>query len=183
MRLTRQRRRRSPEAISSIWTRLVGQGVASLGCDFSEGGLREILVVMAELGRAACPAPMWSAALTNLALSGCGAEAAADLLEKLHDGTARVAFSFGAFDPDRNAGYDPGRGWTRAADCFASSKLRRAARTSSCRSNHQRLRLSSWSAAGVDIEPTRAMGAWGLYEVRLNSAPASLDPAATACAR
>jgi hypothetical protein len=57
-----------PETISSIWTKLVGQGVACLGCDFGEGGLREILVVMAELGRAACPAPMWSAALTNLAL-------------------------------------------------------------------------------------------------------------------
>ena len=40
-----------PETISSIWTRLVGQGVASLGCDFSEGGLREILVVMAEDAR------------------------------------------------------------------------------------------------------------------------------------
>ena len=61
----------SPEAISAIWTQLVGQGVASLGCDFSEGGLREILVVMAELGRAACPAPMWSAALANLSLSAC----------------------------------------------------------------------------------------------------------------
>ena len=79
----------SPEAISAIWTRLVGQGVASLGCDFSEGGLCEILVVMAELGRAACPAPMWSAALTNLSLSDCQAEAAVALLEKLHDGTAR----------------------------------------------------------------------------------------------
>src|SRR5713101_3267458 len=63
----------APEEISAIWTRLVGQGVASLGCDFSEGGLREILVVMAELGRAACPAPMWSAALANLGLSGCRA--------------------------------------------------------------------------------------------------------------
>ena len=94
----------SPEAISAIWTRLVGQGVASLGCDFSEGGLREILVVMAELGRAACPAPMWSAALTNLSLSDCQAEAAVALLEKLHDGTARVAFSFGALDPDANTG-------------------------------------------------------------------------------
>ena len=41
----------SPEAISAIWTRLVGQGVASLGCDFSEGGLREILLVMAEDAR------------------------------------------------------------------------------------------------------------------------------------
>jgi len=60
----------SPEDISAIWTRLVRQGIASLGCDPSEGGLCEILVVMAELGRAACPAPMWSAALANLALSG-----------------------------------------------------------------------------------------------------------------
>src|SRR6202012_4174613 len=49
---------------SSIWTRLVGQGVAALGHDRSEGGLREILVAMAELGRASCPAPMWSAGLT-----------------------------------------------------------------------------------------------------------------------
>ena len=92
-----------PEAISSIWTKLVGQGVASLGCDFNEGGLREILVVMAELGRAACPAPMVAAALTNLALSGCGDDIATGLLEELHGGTARVAFTFGAFDP----GCDP----------------------------------------------------------------------------
>src|SRR5271170_3625331 len=61
----------SAEQIASIWTRLVGQGVAALGCDFGEGGLHEIVVVMTELGRAACPAPMWSAALANLALSGC----------------------------------------------------------------------------------------------------------------
>src|SRR5229473_6350489 len=86
----------APEEISAIWTRLVGQGVASLGCDFSEGGLREILVVMAELGRAACPAPMWSAALATLGLSDVHAEAAVDLLEKSHVGAARVAFSFGA---------------------------------------------------------------------------------------
>ena len=29
----------APEEIAAIWTRLVGQGVAALGCDFSEGGL------------------------------------------------------------------------------------------------------------------------------------------------
>ena len=57
-------RRRGGEAISpagmmTIWTKLVGQGVASLGCDVSEGGPhQEILVVMAELGRAGCPVPM-----------------------------------------------------------------------------------------------------------------------------
>ena len=48
----------SPEDVSAVWTGLAGQGIASLGCDFSEGGLREIWVVMAELGRAACPAPI-----------------------------------------------------------------------------------------------------------------------------
>src|ERR1700726_1159480 len=94
----------SPEEISAIWTLLVGQGVASLGRDFSEGGLREISVVMAELGRAACPAPMWSAALANLGLSGSSAEAAIDLLERLRAGEARVAFSFGGLDPDPNTG-------------------------------------------------------------------------------
>ena len=64
------RRAASPEEISAIWTKLVGQGVASLGCDFSEGGLREILVVMAELGRAACPAPMFA---TSRSASNCRA--------------------------------------------------------------------------------------------------------------
>ena len=94
----------SPDDISAIWSKLVGQGVAALGSGRDQGGLREILVVMAELGRAACPAPMWSAALANLALSGARADAAADLLDKLHAGTALVAFSFGALDPDPGAG-------------------------------------------------------------------------------
>ena len=68
--------RPSPDDISAIWRKLIGQGVAALGSGRDEGGLREILVVMAELGRAACPAPMWSTALANLALSGSRADAA-----------------------------------------------------------------------------------------------------------
>src|ERR1700743_2973077 len=60
----------TPAEVSDVWTRLGGQGITSLGRDASEGGLREILVVMSELGRAACSAPMWSTALVNLALSG-----------------------------------------------------------------------------------------------------------------
>jgi hypothetical protein len=109
----------APEEISQIWTGLVGQGVAALGCDFGEGGLREILVVMAELGRAACPAPMWSAALANLGLSGCSGDIAADLLEKLHVGAAI---------PGRFASRTE-----RRADCSVSSKSRQAVRTFSSR--------------------------------------------------
>jgi len=161
------------EAISSIWAKLVGQGVASLGCDLDEGGVREILVVMAELGRAACPAPMAAAALANLALSDCGVDIATGLLEGLHDGTARVAFAFGAFDPDRNAGA------IRLEDGRASGSLRFVEAAESCTHlvvpvEPSALAIIALGAAGVDIAPTRAMGAWGLYEIRLNSAPASL---------
>ena len=161
-----------PEEVSATWTRLVGQGVASLGCDFTEGGLREILVVMAELGRAACPAPMWSAALTNLALSGVHTEAAVDLLQKLHVGAARVAFSFGVLDPDRNAGS------VRLENGRATGLLRFVEVAESCTHllvavDKSALAVVELSASGVNLEPTRALGAWGFHEVRLNSVPAS----------
>jgi alkylation response protein AidB-like acyl-CoA dehydrogenase len=162
-----------PEAVSAIWTALVGQGVAALGHDFEEGALREVLVVMAELGRAACPAPMWSAALTNLALSGCNADAAVGLRRKLHQGTARVSFAFGAFDPDRNAGeigVENGR---------ASGLLRFVEVAASCTHlvvpvEQSMLAVVALDDSSVDIAPTRAMGAWGFYEVRLSTVPASL---------
>lgn len=162
----------SPE-VSAIWTKLVGQGVASLGCDFAEGGLREILLVMAELGRAACPAPMWSAALANLALSGVQAEAAVELLEKLHAGTARIALSFAALDPDRNAGS------VRLENGRASGLLRFVEVAESCTHllvavDQSTLGVVELGASGVGIEATRALGAWGLHEVRLISAPVIL---------
>ncbi|WP_454631654.1 acyl-CoA dehydrogenase family protein [Bradyrhizobium cenepequi] len=163
----------SPGDVAAIWGKLAGQGVASLGSDPDLGGLREILVVMAELGRAACPAPMWSAALANLALAESKAEASVDLLERLHAGTARIAFSFGAFDPDRGAGA------IEVTNRKASGLLRFVEAAGSCTHllvpvGSSALALVAMDAAGVDIEPTRAMGAWGSYEVRLNAAPADI---------
>ncbi|MGN1286302.1 MAG: acyl-CoA dehydrogenase family protein, partial [Bradyrhizobium sp.] len=108
----------SPDEVSAIWRKLVGQGVAALGADGGEGGLAEILVVMAELGRAGCPAPMWSAALTNLAIAGSKVEIVADLVERLHSGEAIVAFSFGALDPD------VGTGSVEVAELAATGVLR-----------------------------------------------------------
>ena len=169
------------EQVSAIWTRLVGQGVAALGCDFSEGGLREILVVMAELGRAACPAPMWLAALANLGLSGCRADIAANLLAQLHAGTARVAFCFGARNPDRHAGS------IRIMDGKASGLLRFVEVAASCTHllaamEENALAVIELGASGVDLESTRAMGAEGLYEIRLNSAPAAIIELAASAA-
>ena len=161
--------------ISAIWGKLVGQGVAALGSGREQGGLREIHVVMAELGRAACPAPMWSAALANLALSGARADAAVDLLKKLHAGTARVAFSFGALDPDSGAGAiridgERGTGVLRFVEAPGQMTHLLVA------VDEKTLALVGTDGPGVEIAPTRAMGAWGLCEVRLTSAALTLLP-------
>jgi alkylation response protein AidB-like acyl-CoA dehydrogenase len=165
----------SPEEISGIWTGLVGQGIASLGCDPSEGGLSEVMVVMAELGRAACPAPMWSAGLANLALTGSRDPAVGSLLERIHAGAARVAFSFGALDPDRHAGA------ISVVDGRANGLLRFVEVAASCTHllvaiDPSTLALVELGASGVGLEPTRAMGTYGFYQLRLDAVPARSIP-------
>jgi alkylation response protein AidB-like acyl-CoA dehydrogenase len=174
-RVTAQARNASPDDVSTIWRGLVGQGVASLGSDPGEGGLAEILVVMAELGRAACQAPMWSAAMANLALSSSRDDAAAELLAKLHGGEARVAFSFGALDPDRHSGS------IRIGDERANGLLRFVEVAASCTHllvtiESSTLALVELGAPGVSAEPSRAMGASGLYQLRLDATPVRLIP-------
>jgi len=163
----------SPQDIAAIWTRLVGQGVATLCSNRDEGGLREAAVALEELGRAACPAPLWSAVLANLALSTSRSKAAVDLLKALHAGSARAAFSFGTLDPD------PGAGKVRISDDRADGLFRFVESAGSCTHllvaiDRSRLGLVALDGAGVEIAPTRAMGAWGLYEVRLDMAAVSV---------
>jgi alkylation response protein AidB-like acyl-CoA dehydrogenase len=164
----------SADDIWAIWRKLIGQGVAALGSGHDEGGLREIVVVMAELGRAACPVPMWSAALVNMALAGSQAGAAVELLEGLHAGTAVVAFSFGASDPDANTGSvqiddERGTGVLRFVEASGATHLVAPV-------DQSRVVLVELGGPGVVLAPTRAMGGWGLSEVRLNSAPLTLLP-------
>uniref|UniRef100_A0A973VZT0 Acyl-CoA dehydrogenase n=2 Tax=Bradyrhizobium septentrionale TaxID=1404411 RepID=A0A973VZT0_9BRAD len=165
----------SPDAISAIWRKLVGQGVATLGAEDGDGGLAEILVVMAELGRAGCPAPMWSAALANLAVSGSQIAAATDLLERLHCGKAIVVFSFAALDPD------PGAGSIQVTDLKATGVLRFVETAASATHllaalDQSHLALIDLGAPGVECIAIRAMGASALYEIRLSAAPATLIP-------
>ncbi|QOZ70963.1 Acyl-CoA dehydrogenase [Bradyrhizobium arachidis] len=162
----------APQDIAGIWTKLVGQGVATLGGKPDAGGLREAVVALAELGRAACPAPLWSAVLANLALSTSPSKVAVDLLQALHAGSACVAFSFGTLDPD------PAAGTLRASDGRVDGLVRFVETAGSCTHllvaiDRSRLGLVALDGAGVEMVPTRAMGAWGLYEVRLNTAAMS----------
>ncbi|SEK16736.1 MULTISPECIES: acyl-CoA dehydrogenase family protein [unclassified Variovorax] len=86
----------SPQAVAAVWQQLAQQGLAALGTDWREGGLREIAIAMEELGRAACPAPLLGAALANLLLAPAkgGGTAADTFLDALHAGDASVAVAF-----------------------------------------------------------------------------------------
>jgi alkylation response protein AidB-like acyl-CoA dehydrogenase len=92
------------EAVAKLWPAMARQGLATLGCEASEVGLREIVLVFEELGRASCPAPLLGAVAANLALSAQQSNAAHALLEDLHQGHASVALALGAFDGDAAAG-------------------------------------------------------------------------------
>ena len=98
------------DAIAMLWRSMAGNGLAALGSDASEVGLREIVLVFEELGRAACPAPLLGAVAANLALANRPPDAARALLQDLHQGKAAVAVALGAFDGDAAAGRVQWRG-------------------------------------------------------------------------
>ena len=156
--------------MESLWGRLVEQGVALLGRDRETGGLRAVAAVMAELGRAACPSPLLASALANIALDDAGAPS--QLLAGVEDGRTRLAWSFGARDPDPNAGR------ISIADGKATGTLRFVEAAASCThlivTLDNVLALIDLTAPGVARRATRAMGAWGLYEVTLTAAPVDL---------
>jgi alkylation response protein AidB-like acyl-CoA dehydrogenase len=211
-----------PEAVATLWSALVEQGIAGLGVEPGEGGLREIAIAMEEAGRAACPAPLLGAMLANLALSDlardagarstaaddpdigasvdpairdrAAADVVAALLDALHAGSARVCWSFGAFDPNRDAG---AIGWSH--DGLVSGTLRfvdgavgathLVVATERAGSNvtHGRgareasgLAIVELSSANAHATPTRALGADGVAQIVLDGAPARFVPLADA---
>lgn len=93
-------------AVREIWDLLARQGLTTLGADVTEAGLREILLVFDELGRASCPAPMLGAIGANLLLAGSteSHEAVRRLIDGLRDGTETVAIALAGFDGDAAAG-------------------------------------------------------------------------------
>jgi len=93
-----------PEALRELWQRAVYQGWTSLGSDAEAVGLREVLVLLEELGRAACPVPLLDAFVATVALRQANTTAAHDVLEALEEGTAAISVAFGPVDGDSNAG-------------------------------------------------------------------------------
>jgi alkylation response protein AidB-like acyl-CoA dehydrogenase len=143
------------EAIESIWRGLEDQGIADICTDPAEGGLREVCVVMDELGRAGCPAPMIGAALANLA-------------QWDHDSSSRPCF---VFDVETGAG---GADDVVLIDGRMTGVVRFAEEAGSA--THLVVALDKRSFAVVDLSeqsitvlPARAVGTHGLFEVRLEA--------------
>lgn len=166
-------------AVTRLDQGLAGQGLMALGSDPETGGLRELLIVMEELGRAAAPAHLLGAALVNLALGTSTEAPARDLLTRVQSGEARIAVTFGELDPSpeaaqlewEDAGHSdtaPGRlvGTLRFVDGAATA-------TDLVVTTPDGLALVSLGQPGVHTAPTRALGADGWCEVTLAGAPAT----------
>ncbi|MEF7612354.1 acyl-CoA dehydrogenase [Aquincola sp. MAHUQ-54] len=154
---------------TALWQGWSGQGLGALGADPESGGLRELCIVMEELGRAAAPVPQLGAALLNLAACATGVQGElARLLDRLHGGQARVAFSFGELDPEPLAASlslngDRLEGTLRFVDGAATA-------TDLVVATPDGLVVVDVASAGVDVVPTRALGADGWCEVVLRAA-------------
>ena len=159
-------------AVAALWQGLVGQGLAALGHERSEGGLREAVLAMEEMGRAACSAPLAGALLANLLLARI--DGAAAWLAPLHAGDTRLAVALpGA---DRHAGTLQLDGTNTVS---ASGTL--GAVDAAVHATHllapvgSTLALIDLGHGGAKLEPARAMGLdghAGWAEVRLHNAPA-----------
>jgi alkylation response protein AidB-like acyl-CoA dehydrogenase len=161
--------------VTALWSGLVGQGLATLGSDAEEGGLREIGVVMEELGRAACPAPLLGAMLANLLLARRGApsDRAREWLAPLHEGQSRIAVASAGLAPGASAGsLQVDRGVANGTLAFVDGAVHATHLLALAGTT---LALIDCRQGGVQVLPTRALGlgaGHGWAEVRLHNAAA-----------
>jgi alkylation response protein AidB-like acyl-CoA dehydrogenase len=154
--------------LKEIWRVLAAQGLSALCSNGSGTGLREALIVMSELGRASCPAPVLDAVLLNLFLGDD--PKAAELLSGLRDGSAFACVSFAGADPDHAVGSISGTngrfngkvGFVDVANCASHFAFMGSDGTSM---------VIVPASSNVTITPMRVMGADGQYLVELRDAP------------
>jgi alkylation response protein AidB-like acyl-CoA dehydrogenase len=183
-------------AVAAVWQGLVGQGLATLGSEPTEGGLREVVLAMEELGRAACPAPLLGAAVANLLLAPHGTAGAA-LLQELHAGRMRLALATGGLEPDTTPAQGCGtagalsfdRGVAHGTLRFVDGAVHAthllawhhgspegSGKGTGEAASNPGLLLVSLQGGGVKLAPCRAMGASagaGWCELRLHNAEAT----------
>lgn len=166
-------RLRDRTALSALWDGLAGQGLTTLGWEREAGGVRELVIALEELGRAAAPAPLQAAALLNLAIGPTVAKGfAARLIDRLHGGKARLALSFGELDPEPLASDLAWREDTLDGTLrFVDGAL---AATDLLVTTPDGIAVVDLSHPGATVTPTRALGSDSWCEVTLKAVPAQL---------
>ncbi len=178
-----------PARLRSLWQGLAAQGLTALGADRSEGGLQELLVVMEELGRAACPAPLLAAGLLNLVASN-GAPATTGTgaaLQAQREGRACIVLALGDAEGDPAAGrvrvegdHVSGElGFVEAVDAATHLALLLPAEGGHALAL---LDLASAPVGSVSWHATPALGGAGLFRVQLANAPVQRLPTPLAAA-
>ena len=168
-----------PAELRRIWRQLAGQGVTALCSDPAEGGLRELVAVMQELGRAACPVPLADAALLNLLVgrSATVPPVLAALAARVHAGDAMPVVAFAGSDPERNAGAIAVRNGRASGTLNFLDGALAATHLLVAAEQGTKLAIVATDTRGVAATATRAMGMQGLASVTLTDAAAELVPA------
>ena len=162
-----------PEAVAMLWRSMAGNGLASLGSDAAEVGLREIVLVFEELGRAACPAPLLGAVAANLALANRAQDAARTLLQDLHQGKAAIAAALGAFDGDAAAGDVQWRGPALSGTIAFVEGAQTATHILVFVAEPASLAIVPAGSAGLQVQETPGLAVPAFAELLFDSAPAS----------
>lgn len=143
-------------ALRTVWRELVASGLTSLCGEPDAGGLAEALVVMEELGRAACPAPILGSVLTNIA-------------SLPHQDEDCIGFAFLSEE-------EPTNGVVQVKDGAAFGRLHFVEAASIA--THLVVISPSdilcvETNRGFVASPTRALGTFGLWDVALEGPPVS----------
>jgi alkylation response protein AidB-like acyl-CoA dehydrogenase len=161
------------EAIVAVWRSMAGQGLAALGSDAAEVGLREIVLVFEELGRAACPAPLLGAVAANLALANRASDVARALLQDLHQGKAAVAVALGDFDGDAAAGKVEWRGQALSGKVGFVEGAQTATHMLLFLATPASLAIVRAGAPGLKVQETPGLAVPPMCELTFENAPAS----------
>jgi alkylation response protein AidB-like acyl-CoA dehydrogenase len=166
-------------ALSAVWKGLSAQGITSLGSIPAEGGLREMVVALQELGRAACPVPLIDACVLHLLFTGSRQNVEVQrLLAGVADGQILPCLSFGALDAEPAAGAVTltGDRVTGTLDFVESATV--ATHLLVAAPTGDALLCIDTRSSGVAVSSRPALGVEGLARVALEGAPATVLPVA-----
>ncbi|RXT45601.1 acyl-CoA dehydrogenase [Bradyrhizobium betae] len=161
---------------AQLWKQLAAQGLTQIAASPAEGGLREIVLVQLEAGRAACPAPLADAGLVNLMQPAARNESPAlrAFLDDLHAGEAMTALSFASFDHDGAAGWAQLQGGNLNAELAFIESADIVTHLAVFVPGPALVIVKT--GEGVTAEPTPMMGKPGWWRVRIDAPPLATVP-------